>query len=128
MRINDTIKEKGQGEFHPALSSCSLMDECPSYAVIKNIACRQDCVNGQKAEMQSASLSGLHFLQAPQAGFEPAFATALKRGFIQLSYRGGLSSDNKTIIFDNISNNASDVKLFVPHFFIIKKRIRDLIN
>lgn len=86
--------KKGQDKNHLALLSSSFMDKNPSNAVYENVSQLRNVVKCEKAEMQLASFSKLHFIQAPHAGLEPATATALKRSSIQLSYRGVLSFDN----------------------------------
>ena len=48
-------------------------------------------------------------ISTPRAGFEPAFGLSVEDCFIQLSYRGDLSCDIVTNIFDNISNNNYNV-------------------
>ena len=104
------IQEKRQGENHLALLSCSLIHKFHFAESGLNISSGNSDVNDQIAGMQPAVLpSGLHSLQVLPAGFEPASGPSTKDCFIQLSYRGDLSYDNESIIFDNISINNNCV-------------------
>ena len=97
------INKKGQGEFHPALVLLGSLfpneDKRSSTESRKNIALKNIFVkSGTHKSLLPAFMCSI---STPRAGFELASDLSVEDRFIQLSYRGVLSFDNRTSNFDN---------------------------
>lgn len=109
-RIRQAMKEKGQGEFHPALSSDSLMDERPSH-LNDTILYQLKGVNNQKQKCgQPLSCLNRISFRCPGWDSNPHLPLSERGALSGLSYRGHLSLDDRTTTFDDISNIESYVK------------------